>query len=615
MVVLNKIENIFKGFSVDDIDRNCTKLNLDILIKVILGGCVLILISTFFSDGISYRTLSLTLSAMALLSITLVLYNKKLYATSSILTALFILGIINYSVFLADGIHDLAMVLLPIGILLISMFLNSKYYLFVTTVNVLYIAWLGWSEYTGTIVNRLSDHTDEIDIVVAPVAYGLVAFITRYITHTLRSSFKEILVTEENYKTLFNSSVLSIFIHDVHSGAIIDLNETACDLLKLPRELILHKTPDAFSANDSDFTKEKLKKYFQQAIDDTVSEFEWLLKDGEGNVSWINVNFKKISTNNNPVIMALIQNIDARKNNEYELEQYRVNLEEIVDTKKTELLSTQEELVEQAHKAGMAEIATGALHNVGNILNSVFVSAETIETEILNGDLLKLQKVNKLITAHKGNLAEFITGTKGDKLIEYLKELEILYSLKSQNLDTQLKRMKDKTIATVEVINSQQEYAKQIYLVEFEGVEKIIDNVLSIVNGSLEKHNINVLCRYSKTPSINIQKSKLIHVLINLLNNAIDSLKTFSVSKREIIISTKDNVESVFITILDNGQGISKQSLTKVFNHGFTTKVDGHGFGLHSCANYAQEMGGDLFVESEGVGKGALFTITLPKNT
>ncbi len=544
-----------------------------------------------------------------------VLYTKQFYATSSITTALFLLGLINYSIIIADGIHDLAMVLLPIGILLISMFLNSKSYLVVTTTNVLYIAWLGWSEYIGAIVNRMSDHTDEIDMVVAPVAYGLVAFITRYITHTLRSSFKETSVNEENYKTLFNSSVLSIFIHDANTGAIVDLNETACDLLKLPRELIINRTPADFSAQEAGYTKEKFQKHFQQSLNEIVSEFEWLLKDGEENVYWINVNFKKITTNDKPVIMALVQNIDARKKNEYELEQYRVNLEEIVNAKKKELLSTQEELVEQAHKAGMAEIATGALHNVGNILNSVFVSAETIESEILNGDLQKLKKVNELLSDNTGNLSEFITGEKGFKLIDYLKELEILYDSKSQNLETQLKRMKDKTIATVEVINSQQEYAKQIYLVEFEGVEKVIDTVLNIVNASLEKHNINALCRYSETSPINIQKSKLIHILINLLNNAIDSLKNHSVAPKEITISTKEDDDSVFITILDNGQGISKESLTKVFHHGFTTKIDGHGFGLHSCANYAKEMGGDLFVESEGEDKGALFTISLPKNT
>jgi signal transduction histidine kinase len=66
------------------------------------------------------------------------------------------------------------------------------------------------------------------------------------------------------------------------------------------------------------------------------------------------------------------------------------------------------------------------------------------------------------------------------------------------------------------------------------------------------------------------------------------------------------------ITVADNGEGIAPQNLTRVFSHGFTTRSNGHGFGLHSCVLAAQEMGGRLSAHSDGAGRGAIFTLDIP---
>ena len=66
---------------------------------------------------------------------------------------------------------------------------------------------------------------------------------------------------------------------------------------------------------------------------------------------------------------------------------------------------------------------------------------------------------------------------------------------------------------------------------------------------------------------------------------------------------------------MDNGIGIPPENLTRIFNHGFTTRKDGHGFGLHSGALAAKEMGGSLTVHSGGTGQGAAFTLELPSTT
>lgn len=66
------------------------------------------------------------------------------------------------------------------------------------------------------------------------------------------------------------------------------------------------------------------------------------------------------------------------------------------------------------------------------------------------------------------------------------------------------------------------------------------------------------------------------------------------------------------ISVADRGVGIAAENLTRIFSHGFTTRPEGHGFGLHSCVLAAREMRGSLTVHSDGAGQGAIFTLDLP---
>ena len=68
----------------------------------------------------------------------------------------------------------------------------------------------------------------------------------------------------------------------------------------------------------------------------------------------------------------------------------------------------------------------------------------------------------------------------------------------------------------------------------------------------------------------------------------------------------------VKISVMDNGVGIPCENLTRIFRFGFTTRKNGHGFGLHSGALAAHELGGALRAHSDGLGQGATFTLELP---
>jgi C4-dicarboxylate-specific signal transduction histidine kinase len=102
-------------------------------------------------------------------------------------------------------------------------------------------------------------------------------------------------------------------------------------------------------------------------------------------------------------------------------------------------------------------------------------------------------------------------------------------------------------------------------------------------------------------------------MLVNLVSNAKYALSSSDKEEKLLTIRIYKHSEERFrIEVADNGVGISEDNLTKIFSHGFTTKEHGHGFGLHSCALAAEEIGGSLTVHSDGVGKGATFTLELP---
>ncbi|MGL1936448.1 MAG: ATP-binding protein [Fibrobacterales bacterium] len=613
--MLKKIDTVFRKLGNPNLDLILNHFRLELLLQILIWGSIIIWGSTALDGSIISPTSILICITLPFLIAMKVLATKGYTGTVVFLLALFLLLIVDTALLLNDGIHDTAVILFPIGLLCISLFLSRASFGFVIVINALFLLTLGILEYKGVIVNRMSDHSDIVDITMVPVSFIMVATITRFITHTLNQAYITTRDQEQNYKALFNSSVTGIMINDLVTGKVIDCNQTILDMLQCSQNDLLTKDPNTFSGVEEGYTKERMQETALQKISaQNEVKLEWRSKRNDGTLFWSYISLKLIDLHNKKVIMAVVQDIDERKNNEIELVEYRKNLEKMVNEKTNELLNTQEELVNQAHKAGMAEVATGALHNVGNILTSVFISAEHIEQSILDGDFSKLTMVNSLILKEKeaGTLHQFFDSPQGDKLILYLIELETLYNSKIEQLGIELNRMKEKTKATVEVIKSQQDYAKQSYLLEDSHIDHLLLDVLNIVANTIEHNNIELKTDFAQIPTIELQKSKVIHILLNLLNNAIDALKLSPESNRVLSLTSEQSGTFILIRITDSGVGIKKEHLTQIFTHGFTTKEDGHGFGLHSCANYAQEMDGNLTVHSDGIGKGAQFTLSIP---
>lgn len=282
------------------------------------------------------------------------------------------------------------------------------------------------------------------------------------------------------------------------------------------------------------------------------------------------------------------------------------------------LAQAQQQLVDSAHKSGMAEMATGVLHNIGNILNSVNLSGEEIARYTKQSKVSGLIKANEILSEHKEDLGVFLTqDPKGQKLPEYYIKLGGILKQEIQDIAKETESLLSKTTMMKEVIATQQSYAKQGFHSESVNLNILIEDALKIQEASLHKWGVKLEKRLSDVPVCVAQKSKLLQVITNLIKNAQEAMRENDLYNRpkELFIETGmiDN-EAVFIKVNDNGCGIPSDKLSKIFNHGFTTKADGHGFGLHSSANAMTEMKGSLSVDSKGAQEGASFTITIPLN-
>jgi PAS domain S-box-containing protein len=288
---------------------------------------------------------------------------------------------------------------------------------------------------------------------------------------------------------------------------------------------------------------------------------------------------------------------------------------DVTERKRSEaaLAKLNQELVETSRRAGMAEVATGVLHNVGNVLNSVNVAANCIVEQFRKSKVTNLARVAAMIRENESRLADYLTNDpKGRQLGPYLGQLaehiggeHAVASQELIELQKHIEHIKD-------IVAMQQSLAKVSGVTEPVNVAEVLDEALRLDQESLRRHSITVVKQIEATPVITAEKHKVLQILVNLMRNAKQACDAVARDDKQITLRVLAQAERVNIEVADNGVGISPENLTRIFAHGFTTKKHGHGFGLHSGALAAKEMGGTLRVASAGPGQGATFTLELP---
>jgi C4-dicarboxylate-specific signal transduction histidine kinase len=264
------------------------------------------------------------------------------------------------------------------------------------------------------------------------------------------------------------------------------------------------------------------------------------------------------------------------------------------------LRRTHRELVQAARIAGAAEVATGVLHNLGNALTAVNVSASLTEARVAG---LRLDRVVRLTQA--------LPGPEHSTVRRYIDSVHADLERSRSEMRTELESLRTGVDHAIATVTAQQRHARGSGVLESIELQELLADALLL---STHRHgvstHVSLDCR--RVPRLVLDRHRLVQVVTNLVGNAHDAIRTIDGPGRINVVGRLNDNNMLELRVTDNGVGVAEEDLDRIFAHGFTTKDDGHGFGLHACALSAKEVGGSLTVSSKGQGQGATFILRLP---
>lgn len=317
----------------------------------------------------------------------------------------------------------------------------------------------------------------------------------------------------------------------------------------------------------------------------------------DGHVSWVVTTKLALRNEGGEIIGTYGMSKNVTKTKEMELE----------------LENAHKAVVEASRFAGMAEVATGVLHNVGNVLNSLNVSASVIGTGLRQSKADSLAKLVGMLKEHRDNLAAFLSSDpKGRRVPEFLASLAHHAVEERSRLLHEVASLQQNIDHVKEIVSMQQTYATMVGVVEPLDPVSLMEDALRMTSGSLARNEVRVEREFQFVPTVLGERAKILQILVNFIRNAKFACDEGGAAEKIVTLRVEPGeAGGVRLAVQDNGVGIPAENLTRIFQHGFTTRTHGHGFGLHSAANAAKEMKGRLLVHSDGPGKGAVFSLEL----
>jgi PAS domain S-box-containing protein len=397
---------------------------------------------------------------------------------------------------------------------------------------------------------------------------------------------------ESRYRNLFENNPMPMFVMDLETLAFVAVNNAAMKHYGFSEEEFLRLSLPAITVTDD--SQKVVRAFRSNAKSFNAGEWKHLRKTAN-NIE-VELTAHAILFSGKVAKIVLANDVTARNEAQRQLDELH------------------RKLVETSRQAGMAEIATGVLHNVGNVLNSVNVSATVLADSVRGTKATSLKRVAEMLEANKTDLPGFFSaGGKGQMLPAYLSTLSDQISTEQQVRLGELDQLTKNIAHIKDIVAMQQNYAKVTGVLENHSPRVLLDEALQLSSSENKRTGITLEFECpQEMPEVYADRHKVMQILVNLLTNARQAMLDQPEAERLIFISVAREADVVRISIRDNGCGIPQENLTMIFNHGFTTKKDGHGFGLHSAANSAKEMGGALWAESEGAGYGATFHLELP---
>jgi PAS domain S-box-containing protein len=278
-----------------------------------------------------------------------------------------------------------------------------------------------------------------------------------------------------------------------------------------------------------------------------------------------------------------------------------------------ELERVHKQLMTASRQAGMAEIATNVLHNVGNILNSVNISLSLVVERVKQSNAPGLSRVATLLQEKGQLVGTFITSDeRGKQIPTYLATLGQQLVTDQKMALQELASLRDNLEHIKSTVAMQQNYARRCGVTETVEVAELVEDSVRLNAGAFVRHGVTLSREFADVPPITVDKHKVLQILVNLVRNAKYACDESGRADKLVTLRVEREINAVRISVLDNGVGISAENMGRLFTHGFTTRQSGHGFGLHSSALAAHELGGSLRAESGGAGCGAVFILDLP---
>lgn len=401
---------------------------------------------------------------------------------------------------------------------------------------------------------------------------------------------------EEKYRSIFENSVEGIFQTTV-AGRYISANPALARMYGYANVTELESAVTDIGA--SLYVDPSRREAFREQIEafGVVRQFESQARRKDGAVIWISEDARAVRDASGAVTCyeGAVQDITLRKRQEEELEK------------------AHRDLLEASRIAGMAEVATGVLHNVGNVLNSVNVAAGVVTETLRASKLPSVAKLAGLIQEQRHDLGTFFSNDpRGQRIPQYLTDLSGHLATEQATVLNRMEQMRKHLEHIKQIVAMQQNYAKVAGVDEKVNVSELVEDALRLNANALSRHQVEVVRQYTSPIIVTVDKHKVLQILVNLIANAKFACATSERAEKRITVSVANGAGRVKIGVADNGIGIPAENLVRIFNHGFTTRKDGHGFGLHHGALAAKQLGGDLQVQSDGCGQGATFTLELP---
>ncbi|MCP4694920.1 MAG: GHKL domain-containing protein [Desulfobacterales bacterium] len=297
------------------------------------------------------------------------------------------------------------------------------------------------------------------------------------------------------------------------------------------------------------------------------------------------------------------------------LDEYNRLLEKKVEERTRELREAQANLLQQAHESGMAEMAVGILHNIGNAITPAKVGTSLLLRKL--GESPLRNHMDKVMEQIQGVVKETpsVSDKERTRLLTICQLLPESIREEYDGITEEIQRIKSKHEHIESIIGLQMRYARLAGDTEEIDVNRLVEDALEMLDEPLRKRQVQVEKEFAEVPWVRIEQAKLIQIIVNVLKNAYEAMDDVPDGERRLSISTR-LVEGppnfVALSVRDLGVGFSPDERDNLFKFGYSKKSRGSGFGLHSCANYLIANNGSITAESDGKGKGATFIVQLP---